>query len=279
MNNKAKDWLDLMREKLDSKDASIPELMALLKADQLTKTIQSSVINTWEDFIDLLVEAFGNFEEDLDEPFWEFQNFFPSKDEKNKDVGEGAWIKVPTDIGFNVYYAKRTKKQFNKTNIERKLEKLEREADKVSLQVLESLEASQSRVTLITKELKLRAEIIELAKELKRASMLEVIGMQPYCIKYQVSKTKWVTLLPYQYELAHDIELYVNTIVEIGKTEALTYRSIFSGLNSDAVFYLQSRGISKDVAIMMTKLRDCFFIFDTAKAMQQVYGKISLKAA
>lgn len=267
------DWLTLMKEKLGAgDDASIDEVLNLLKAKETSDKVSKakSKVKDWETFAEMLDDLFPR-DESLDHPVWEYENFVP---DKKHDVGGGAWIKVATEKGFNLYYAKQTKKKFSVEDIERKIKNIERKADEIAMQILKSMSGSDAKVSLLNKEIELRKQAMELSKEAKHYLMFQQLDMYPYTVKYQVSKTKWVTLYPYQYEVVSDIDVYVNRIIEAGKTDAVTYKSIFSSNNSDAVFYLQSRGISKDVAIMLCKLRDCYFIVNTMEVFQSYYGRM-----
>ncbi len=260
---------------------SVEEIILMLKNNGFGTTTEKPVIKSEEDYAEMLEDNFRlNSDEynDLDEPFWAYENFYPNNEYGNKDVGDGAWIKVKSDIGYNVYWAKRTKKQFNKTNIQRKIEKQGKQADKLLVVAGKTIDYKKAMEIIEKGSSKIEGNK-ELVTELMRAEMLEQMDLQPYCVKYRVSKSKWNVVMPCDYEIVDDIERYVTTIGSMGKTEAVTYKTIFTSVDNSVVFYLQSRGISRDMAVMMSKLKDCYFICNVPKMFEMCYQPVELVEA
>ena len=244
----------------------IEDIVKMLKEKGFGRYTEKTPIKSEEEYCELLEQQF-NFGSDeyydLDESFWAYENFFP----ENKSVGEGAWIKVKTEIGYNVYFAKRTIKRFNKLDVQRKIKNQSNQADKI-LEIAQNTVEHDEALVIIEKGMKKVKSNKDLCKELMRAEMLEELELEPYCVKYRVSKSTWKTVMPCDYEMISDIEAYVKTISELGKTEAVTYKSIFTYLDENIIFYLQSRGISRDTAIMLAKLKDCYFICNVPKMFE-----------
>ena len=205
---------------------------------------------TEEDFFDLLDLRF-NFNDEVDEVIFDYQNFFP----KEKSVEEGKWIKVPTDIGFNIYYAKSSTKKLNETLINRKIK---------------SLQKKLNAETNLDKQLKFTEDLMNLAKEAVTASLLEIFAYDLKYAKIKISKSKSEFLLPYQYEIINsDIEEYIAAICDEQNSDAVKFKHIFSSDNEDQIFYIRSRGISKETAILMADLKNAYFIVDTQALLNE----------
>lgn len=245
----------------------VEDIVKLLKEKGFGGQLEKSAIKSEEEYYTMLDKNFyyGTDRcDDLDEPFWAYENFFP----ENKSVGDGAWIKVKTSIGYNVYFAKRTIKRFNKTDAQNKIKRQSNQTNKIIDLAEHTLEGHDKALEILEKGFIKINSNKDLYKELMRAEMLEEIGLEPYCVKYRVSKSTWKVVTPCEYEMVNDIEAYVKTISELGKTEAVTYKSIFTYLDENIIFYLQSRGISRDTAVMLAKLKDCYFICNVPKMFE-----------
>lgn len=158
------------------------------------------------------------------------ENYFPTE----KNIGHGAWIKIKTNNGYQIHYAK---KSTRKVNLEKKLEQYKSYCNK----------------GLIHKSVK---DIQHLLNSLYDYSIKYQLGLPLYEVFYFRTKTQKVYLEPYQYEMAnidHHIE-YVRQSVKHIKT-----RNLYTAQNKEKIFYLQSRGIPKDVAIIMSNLNQCYF--------------------
>lgn len=270
-----KDIKDILKD--IKQGTSVEDIVKLLKAKGFGSQLEKSTIKSEEDYYKMLDDnfKFGTDEcDDLDEPFWNYENFYPNNEFGNKDVGDGAWIKVKTPTGYNVYFAKRTIKRFNKTDVQNKIKRQSNQTNKI-LDIAQNTIEHDKALEVLEKGFTKINSNKDLYKELMRAEMLEELGIEPYCVKYRVSKSTWKVVKPCEYEMISDIELYVKTISELGKTEAVTYKSIFTYLDEDIIFYLQSRGISRDTAVMLAKLKDCYFICNVPKMFEMYMQPIN----
>jgi len=203
-----------------------------------------------EDFYDLIDLRF-DFNDKLDETIFQYQNFFPH----DKSVTDGKWIKVPTDVGFNVYYAKPSRKIPNETNITRKVKKLQKQVD---------------NETDIDKKLKLAGETVKLTGELLTARYLDIFAYDLKYARIRTSKSKLVHLLPHEYEVVNaDIEEYIAAMSYSLNKGAVKFKHIFSSENEEQVFYLRSRGIPKHMAILMADLKNAYFVVNTQELFDQ----------
>lgn len=212
-----------------------------------------------DDLLDSLYDLFygfldDNFESDtLNTPGLEevicFENFFPSL--FDKEVDEGKWIRIKTDVGYNVYYAKPARKVLNSQQIENRFKRLK--AKKLANETSEDLDKS---LTVLSEQ----------RKVLNEMTIAQVVNSIPSDLKYAKylrTKTQWSYVLPHEYEIVSDIDLYVQACLCKDNKKAVKYRQLFTKEDHDQVFYMQSRGIPKDVAIMMCRLQQCYFVVDT----------------
>ncbi len=231
--------------------------------DFLTKQkIESGKINlknpSEDEFYDLLDLRF-NFSDNLNEDIFQYQNFFPH----SKDVADGKWIKVPTEIGYNIYYAKPSKKKPNETTIARKVKKIEKQLDKEYN---------------LDKKLKLSAEIVELNNERLTAQHLELFDYDLKYARVRLSKSKYKFLLPYEYEVVNsEIEEYLRAQTDSMNKGAVKFKHIFSSENEEQIFYLRSRGIPKYMAMLMADLKNAYFIIDTQAMLNEAIQFIQPK--
>lgn len=223
--------------------------------DQIIDLINSKEI-TFEDvffvYIDKIFRS-GDLREE-DEIFWEdnmdkfdCQNYFPG----DKRIETGAWIKIRNEVGFEIHYAKPTnrKRRFNE-----ELEAVQSEMAKYIKNQLEDLQNDRKpRIDYKAKLDALNLKYLELKLRM-------YINIKPYEVKIQRNKSKVEYYMPYQYELVHDIETYSDAYVQ--NVPALTIKTLYTSQNNDAIFYLQSRGISKKTAEMMASLKQTYFTFN-----------------
>jgi len=151
----------------------------------------------------------------------------------NKDVGDGSWIKLKIKNGFEVFYAKKVKINDNF------LYKLLKSKEKISPKEEKNDE--------------LKSQIIFLETCIS-------LGFKPYLVKVKRG-SRFEYYLPYQYELCNDVQIYVNCV--ISNTNGVNYKTYYKNQqDKDKIFYLQSRGISKESAIFLSKITDTYFTVD-----------------
>ena len=224
---------------------------------------------TFDDVFDTYLDTCLNFK--LDNKEGEFfdmnmemfmcENYFPPKE---KQVNEGAWIKIRTENGFEVHYAKKTnrKRRFN--------EEYEKIYDKLTCSFKQTIKGlsdfnNTKKVeevlspTKKEKQKKLRDILSELI-------IREIIGIKPYEIKINRTKSKTEYFLPYQYEIIDDVEEFSNAYV--AEVPGVSVKRLFTSENKDIVFYLTSRGISKKTAEMLASLKQTYFKVNMEEAMK-----------
>lgn len=206
-------------------------------------------------FCDAVEEVCG-FEFDrtyeLDEEMFQLENFIYSM---TKNIGSGAWVKVQTDIGYNVYWAEpiAPKKDYYS---------IQREIGKLSL--------NQSITTAEQAAVKAQ-KLNRFLNQLDLLLLSQQIGIVPYYVRIRVAKNKYKYLLPTQYEISSGSELYQNVILAHGKNYGVTYKEVFKSNDKDIIHYIMSRGITKDEAIIMAKLKDIYFVCDVNLMMNKVF--------
>lgn len=203
-----------------------------------------------------LEKMFPSFEEEYqDDTFdtiFELQNFFPAF--VKKDVGSGSWVRVKTDEGYNVYWAKKApQKRISAEALQRKISKVNRLID------------DAKKENDYDKSMKLLDKVGVLMKEYKIATWINEYLFEPKFIKIMVTRSKAEYLLPYQYELVNDISLYTAVIKDKMNQGAVKYKSYFTKEDEDQIFYLQSRGIDRETAVLMCKLQQVYFVVDVPK--------------
>lgn len=194
---------------------------------------------------------------------FDFENYFPTK---AKRVEEGAWIKIRTENGFEVHYAKRSNRK------RRFVEELEQVHKKLLSSLKGSakeLETSNKKVSeILTDKVKSTRKSLE-DKKIELSLRMD-IGLNPYEVKINRTKSQVEYYLPYQYEIVENIEEFSDAY--INNVPCVSTKMIFTSQNKDAVFYLQSRGISKKVAEMMATLKQTYFKVNMVEALE-IYNK------
>lgn len=155
----------------------------------------------------------------------------------DKDPGEsGAWIKIRTERGFELHFAKRARKKIDYLNDFHKLAR-------------KRTEGKDSQ------------DLEKMMKEMVYLGFLTRIDASPVFVRYQRTKSQEKYLRPSEYELVDDIDFYIDTFLSL-KTKNIKMHTIWNERNQDQVFYLQSRGISKERAQLMASMERCWFEVD-----------------
>jgi hypothetical protein len=184
---------------------------------------------------------------------FEFENFFPVE----KNVHDGAWIKIRTENGFEIHYAKRTtrKRRFNE----------ERSAQYT---LIESFLRKQ--ISNVKKDVDVQHTSPKVEKMKEKADMLatyELINLKPYEVFIKRSKSKTEYYMPYQYEIVDDINDFTESCMQ--GVVGVDIKSMGNSDNEEAVFYLRTRGISEGMARIMASLRQSYFTVDMKLAMNE----------
>lgn len=187
------------------------------------------------------------------------ENYFVPKE---KTLSEGKWIKLRTENGYEVHFAKRSvrKRRWNEL-------------------IIEAYNQLSTINRKITKEIKLGNSAYEkmdakgklLQQKILEYKIRQSIGIPPYEIKIRRTKTQFEYLLPYQYEM-FDVEDTIENF--IGGVKQITIKSFFNSDNKDKIFYLRTRGIPEKIAIVLSSLKDCYFKVDIASMLQEYNQQI-----
>lgn len=188
----------------------------------------------------------------------QIQNFFPTL--YNKGVGDGTWIRVKTDTGYNVYFAKQCNKKMSAEKIHRDIKRLDQKRNR------NSKGNDLENVKLAPELTKKKLELLEQAQV---AAVANAMPSDIYYVKALRTKSQWLYLLPHEYEIVSDIQLYVEAVLDKQTKKSVKYRQLFTKQDHDQVFYMQSRGIPKDVAVMMCRLQQCYFVVDVPELFKE----------
>ena len=197
---------------------------------------------------DMFMESLNHIDmNEAEEIYWEdnmkkfnFDNYMPG----NKDVGEGSWIKIRTVTGYEVRFAKKSNRKRDYFKLWLAL------INKCKNAPLDKINSSEPM--------------------LKQYSIYHKIGLRPYEVWYYRTKTVKDFVMPYQYELI-DVDDFIRYVVE--KVPVVKVKNFYSAINSERIFYARQRGISKELAIMMSNLQSCYFIVDIEKANELYFNK------
>lgn len=192
------------------------------------------------------------------------ENYFPPT---SKRVEEGAWIKIRTENGYEVHFAKKSnrKRRFEEEHIavQKKLIRL------MNRQMKDIQDVNKKVKDVVTDKVKSKQKALE--DKLLELEVMDAIELKPYEVKIMRTKSVAEYYLPYQYELVTDIDEISNAYIQ--SLPGISMKALYSSQNKDAVFYLQSRGISKKVAEMMAALKQTYFIVNIVE-MSNVYNDI-----
>jgi len=161
----------------------------------------------------------------------------------SKDPGEGAWVKIRTERGFELRFVKRSAK---KIDWWKELHGIGRALKRHSLDQLK-----------------------EDGERLLYLKVLDLFQVSPVFVKYQRTKSQVEYLLPSQYEIVEDIDEYIDVFLG-ATTKNIKMHTIWNERNRDQVFYLQSRGISRERAQLMAAMTSCWFEVDIVGACEEL---------
>lgn len=206
-----------------------------------------------------------------DNPIFDLQNFDPKYHNKEIPVG-GGWIIIPTEEEGKsiIVFAKYVNSKTTHASIEFKIDKLIKEGRNADIDNANNLSSIEDLLQDSEDRLK---RIDELKAENYFFKICYDVGIKPYFVQYNKTRTQTVKVRPNQYRLLNSD---ITTIIDASlSTDSITAKPIFTTkLDKDVIFYMQSRGIPKDRAILMSKLEQCCFIWDIGKSMQEVYQQI-----
>lgn len=216
---------------------------------------------TYEDLFEERLNVVDRFlDEDL-RIFWDdnyelfdIENFHP---QQKKLTEGGGWIKVRTENGYQLHYAKVSTR---KRRLREEITKVNHKLIKVMNQGTK--EAADSEIEIsVTKE-KFDKQIKDLEHQRNYLLLIEAIGLTPYEIRYQRTKTQQEYLNPYQYEILSDEDLQIHIDGVKNNVPHLKMRFLYTDVNKDQIFYLRSRGIDEKTAMILANLKQCWFEVD-----------------
>jgi hypothetical protein len=203
--------------------------------------------------------------DEFDYDFFRLENFQP--EHFGKDVGSGSWVKVKTDKGWDIFWAKRSKKILDTSFFKRKIKSL-----KAKITQLSRLDADRDFYEFNDKLDKVKAEVEKNQQDLYKAMILEEADIQPYFVKVNITRTQVMYLLPTEYEIISDISPFADLIGHPSK--AVKFKALFTAQDNDLIFYLQQRGISKEKAMMMAKMKNGYFQIDRNNLVENIFTPV-----
>ncbi len=219
---KLKEWAESQTYKFSKTDEKL-----------LAKAVEVGLINKE----DLYLEYLNSIEDESDildtEPFYA-ESYFPELIGKN--IGEGAWIRIPTEKGFNVYFAKPSRVKIDFARKERELSIRLNRLDRPDI-TLKQIEETKT-----------------LLEQVNFLSIQRTIGIDPYYVTYRKTKTKKVSVLPHEYDMVNDIDTYTSAV-----SEHIKLKLYYTADLEDKIFYLQTRGISRATATRMVASGQGYF--------------------
>jgi hypothetical protein len=192
------------------------------------------------------------------------ENYFP--DENNKRVNDGQWIKIRTQHGYEVHYAKKSSRKL------RYGEQLSTVCNKLqTLMNGEIKKLMDKKTTLAQIEVDENQTKFKKLKDKKAELSIRIaLNLPLYEVRIQRSRSKVEYYLPYQYEIVNDIEEL--TEYYMGKVTGVEIKPIYTAENYDKVHYLMSRGISRRMAEIMATLNQSYFSVNMTQALDE-YNK------
>jgi hypothetical protein len=182
-----------------------------------------------------------------------FENYFPTEE---KRITQQTWIMIDTDRGKRIVLAKRAPNYG--VNFRDKVIKTQR----VLMNYLKEQVKEMQDFPALFDEKKAKAKEKELTLEYYKWLIISTFEKPPYYVVYNRTRTRKEYLLPHQYDVIDDETLNKYVDLSIGKSKAIKLKPLWTAINKDQIFYLESRGISKDRAIALAMLNQCYIDID-----------------
>lgn len=225
--------------------------------EQLLDAVASKLVTPEE----LFEEHFNHVDfTQEEEDFWlsnlklfEYENYFPPVE---KQINHGTWVKVRTENGYQVHFAKRAQRKMN----------FSESATNDLKSLLKTLENFTSSKEVVSKK-----ETASL-----KSRVLKAIGLQPYEVWYWKTKTQKAYLTPAEYEVV-DVEEYVDFAQQKSLKNVVVLRLLYTAENKEKMFYLRSRGLNKERAKFYANMNQCYFEVNMKQALKE-YSEVNNKA-
>lgn len=233
---------------------TLQELISLIESEDIT------IEDVFIDYIDrILKQLTYNHEICWDDNMDMFgvENFFPNL--FNKGVGDGCWIKIRNKDGYEIHFAKKSKRK---------------------IRYSELINVCSERICKInncdyedSNKIKDGLNKIELLRETQLCyEILMAINIPVYEVVVKRTKNRSEYYYPYQYEIVNDVS--ETTDYYLSKIDCVGMVSFLDSDNEDKIFYLTSRGISREVAVIMASLNHSYFVVNINKALHQFNKQI-----
>lgn len=239
----------------------------LKTVDEIIDVIKKGDFTFDDVFMIYVDKCFQNNDSQEAEYFWEdnmslfdAENYFPKS---NKRIEAGAWIKIRTENGFEVHFAKRSnrKRRFNE-EFEKVSSQLERSLRNVTNK-LSDVNGTMKVDEILSPKVKSKHALLE--RQMNELKVRMLLELKPYEVRIQRTKSKVEYYLPSQYEIVENIEEFSDAY--IASVPGVNIKTLYTSQNADAIFYLTSRGISRKVAEMLAALKQTYFKVDMVTAM------------
>jgi hypothetical protein len=168
---------------------------------------------------------------------------FDNVETEEKIETNGSWIMREIENGLSVHFAKKVK--IDDYFLDRLIKKNNNKISKVKDKTIENKLLAENAFYLTCQQL----------------------SIKPYFVKIQKTATTFEYILPYQYKLCKDVDIYVDLV--LNKNKHIKTKNLFKNLDENVIFYLQSRGISKERAIIMSKLKNISFYVNITNMIKE----------
>lgn len=232
---------------------TLEELIFLIESDEITME------DVFIDYIDrILKQLTYNHEICWDDNMDMFgvENFFPNM--YNKSVGDGSWIKIRNKDGYEIHFAKKSKRKTRYSEL------IQGCGEKINK--LNTCNYASNKIKDVLAKM-------ESLRELQLCyGILLAINIPVYEVVIKRTKSKSEYYTPYQYEIVSDVSEI--TDYYLSKIDCVNMVSFLDSDNEDKIFYLTSRGISREVAVIMASLNQSYFVVNINKALDKFNKQI-----
>ncbi len=233
---------------------TLEELISLIESEEIT------IEDVFIDYIDRVLKQLTYDHEicwDDNMDMFALENFFPNLCDKS--VGDGSWIKIRNKDGYEIHFAKKSKRKI-------------RYSELVS-SCIEKLYKLHSCNPVDSKKLKNELDKMTAIREQQLCyEILMSINIPVYEVFIKRTKNKSEYYTPYQYEIVSDVSEI--TDYYLSKIDCVNMVSFLDSDNEDKIFYLTSRGISREVAVIMASLNQSYFVVNINRALDQFNKQI-----
>lgn len=235
-----------------------------------------------EAYYDLVEDTFGvQFDSYADEDLF-LDNFaFDHIYNEDLQVGDERWVRIWDKSGesfairHGIVYRLTSNSLFAREQKLRERLKL----SKYKITVNNSSKLAKLDSDGLNNELKKfqksREELDAIEKELKIIQFTQMLGIQPMYVKVQLSKSKFDILHIKDVEFC-DADEDIERRVKHGKNTNVKVKTIYKSDTADQVFYLRSRGISKESAEILSNLNGTSIHYNMKELLDEFHSTASV---